>query len=357
MYFITCPLYLQPTNAHMPLNEFKLIRRIQQQRSPESDHVLIGIGDDTAAVRPTPGMASLVTTDTFVEGLDFDLAFSTWLQIGWKSMAANISDIAAMGGQPRYALTTLCLPDHRTATEIDALYEGMDGLIKQLDLPISIIGGDLSGITGPTVISITLMGEAAPERMLRRSGALVGDRICVTGHLGASEAGLRLLQQTRPPADHTLLKRYEGTVEKHRTPVPRAQEARLLADSGYVSAMIDISDGLSSDLLHIGRSSHVGLSLDVEALPITAETHAAARTLHADPVKLAMQSGEEFELLCTIEPDQVEPLAARLADQTGIALTPIGEVVAESEGFSWYDTAGRHLLIPEGYEHFKKVGV
>lgn len=339
----------------MPLDEFKLIHRIQQQRSSEPDDVLIGIGDDAAAVNPTPGMTTVLTTDTFVEGLDFDMAFSTWPQIGWKSMTANISDIAAMGGQPRYALTTLCLPNDRTAKEVDGLYEGMDRLIKHLNQPISIIGGDLSGTTGPTVISITLIGEADPARLLKRSGARVGDLVCVTGHLGASEAGLRLLQQTRQsPEAGALLKSYADTVKKHRTPVPRVQEARLLANSGYVSAMIDISDGLSSDVLHIGHGSHVGLSLDADALPITPETRAVAQILHVDPVKLAMQSGEEFELLCTIDPDQVEQLAAQIADQTGISLTPIGEIVAESEGFSWYDTAGHHRLKAEGYKHFEK---
>jgi len=337
----------------MNLSEFELIHRIRHQRPTAPDRVLLGIGDDTAAVRPTPGMALLVTTDTFVEGTDFDTAFSTWQQIGWKSMAANVSDIAAMGGLPLYALTTFCLPDCRTAEEIDGLHEGMDRLIDHIDLSISIIGGDLSGITGPTVISITLIGETEPEHILKRSGARVGDYVCVTGHLGASEAGLRLLQHTRQQSDRSLLEPYADTIAKHLSPVPRVQEGRLLADSGFVHAMIDISDGLSSDALHIGHGSRVGLSIHADALPITAETKAAAQTLQVDPVKLAMQSGEEFELLCTIDPNQVESLASRMVDQTGLSLTPIGEVVAESEGFSWIDTNGIHLLRAEGYEHFR----
>lgn len=338
----------------MNFGEFELIRHIRERRKADPEDVLVGIGDDAAAVLPSPGMAALATTDTFVEGLDFDIDFSTWHQIGWKGMTANISDIAAMGGLPKYALTTLCLPEQRSIEEVEALYAGMDQLIAQIEQPVSIIGGDLSGIDGPTVLSITLMGEVEPEHMLTRTGARPGDLIGVTGHLGASEAGLRILQYVREhPEAQSLLDQHADVVTRHRTPVPRTREARLLAACGAVTAMIDISDGLSSDVLHIGRSSRVGLSIDTTGLPISAGTRAAAQTLNTNPVELAMQSGEEFELLCTIRPDHADRIADLLVEQTGIPLTIIGEVTDASDGFSRHDESGRHPLQPGGYEHFR----
>lgn len=349
--------------------EFELIRRIRATLPEPDPSVLIGIGDDAAALETGPGMTTLLTTDTFVEGVDFDLAFSSWRQIGWKSLAANYSDIAAMGGVPRHALTTLCLPAHRTAKDVEALYAGFRDLARHTGLSVSIVGGDLSSTDGPTVISITVRGEAAGEHVTTRGGARVGDTLCVTGHLGASEAGLRLLQSTREqPATGRLAPerpatgkpererpadRFAGALSRHRTPVPRVREGGILARSGWVHAMIDVSDGLSSDALHLCCSSGVGLNLDGTALPIADETRRAMEELRLDPVRTALESGEEFELLCAVAPDRVDRLAAELAERTGTPLTPIGECVSEDRGCAFTDHTGRRPLRPEGYDHFR----
>lgn len=362
--------------------EFEVIRCIGHAVPEPDPSVLLGIGDDAAAIVPAPGMTTLLTTDTFVEGVDFDLAFSSWRQIGWKCMAANFSDIAAMGGVPRHALTTLCLPAHRSMEEVEALYAGFHDLAGHAGHPVSIVGGDLSSTDGPTVISITVSGEAAKEHITRRSGARAGDILCVTGHLGASETGLRLLSSVREqqaagspatqgkatqgkaarpdsgrpttegspseqPAD-----RFDGVLCRHRTPVPRVREGVLLANSGWVRAMIDVSDGLSSDALHVARGSEVGMNLDGNALPIAEETRRAMEELRLDPVGTALESGEEFELLCAVAPEGVERLAAELAERTGTPLTPICECLSADQGCTITDHTGPRPLRPKGYEHF-----
>ena len=329
--------------------EFNLIRRIRDRVQASHPDVVIGIGDDTAAIRPTPGMLMLPTTDTFVEGLDFDLDFSTWFHIGWKSLAANLSDVAAMGGVPRYALVTLCLPDDRAIEDVDAFCDGMVQLAERFGA--LIIGGDLSGMPGPATVSITLIGEALPDRVIRRTGAQVGDMICVTGDLGASDAGLRLLGHVRRhPGDGAWLKRYAVTVDKHRAPVPRVHEARILADSGAVHAMIDISDGLSSDVRHMGHG--VGISIDTGTLPITRETRDTARALDIVSTDLALHSGEEFELLCSVDRTEASGLCRRVTEATGTPMTIIGEITPEASGYSWHDDTGIYPLVSGGYDHF-----
>ena len=343
----------QKEGANLP-SEFELIRRIRNALPEPDPSVLLGVGDDAAAVEPGPGMTTLLTTDTFVEGVDFDIAFSSWRQIGWKSMAANYSDIAAMGGVPRHALTTLCLPAHRTAKEVEELYAGFRDLARHTGLSVSIVGGDLSSTDGPTVVSITVRGEAEGKHITKRGGARVGDTLCVTGHLGASEAGLRLLQSAREqPVAGSLPDRYEDTLSRHRTPVPRVREGGILARSGWVHAMIDLSDGLSSDALHLCRNSGVGLTLDGTVLPIADETRRAMEELRLDPVGTALESGEEFELLCAVAPDGVDRLAAELAERTGTPLTPIGECVSEDRGCTFADHTGSQPLRPKGYDHFR----
>ncbi len=343
----------QKEGAGLP-SEFELIRRIRTALPEPDPSVLIGVGDDAAAVEPGPGMTTLLTTDTFVEGVDFDVAFSSWRQIGWKSMAANYSDIAAMGGVPRHVLTTLCLPTRRTANDVEVLYAGFRDLTRHTGLSVPIVGGDLSSTDGPTVVSITVRGEAEEKYITKRCGARPGDTLCVTGHLGASETGLRLLRSSREQSvPGSLPDRFEDALFRHRTPVPRVREGGILARSGRVRAMIDVSDGLSSDALHLCRDSGIGLALDGTALPIEDGTRRAMEDLRLDPVRTALESGEEFELLCAVSPDGVDDLAAELAECTGTPLTPIGECLSEDRGCTFTDHAGRRPLRPKGYDHFR----
>ena len=331
--------------------EFNLIHRIRERIQATSHDVVIGPGDDAAAIRTTPDTLTLMSTDTFVERLDFTEEHSTWTQIGWKCMAANMSDIAAMGGIPKYAMVTLCLPDDLRIEAVDQLCDGMKDLAQRFGA--LIIGGDLSGTPGPITISVTITGEVPPHQVLKRSGAQVGDRICVTGHLGGAEAGLRLLIQSRNDPTRRQSPAF-NSVARHRTPVPRVQEARLLAESGEVHAMIDISDGLSADVLHIGEDSGAGITLYADVLPIDPATVEAARVLQDDPIQLAMNSGEEFELVCTVTEKETTRLCRRITDATGTPMTVIGEVVPSDSGNTWRNESGTHVLVSGGYDHFLK---
>ena len=344
----------QDDRAKLP-SEFELIRRIRTFLPPMDSNVLLGVGDDTAAVQPTSDMVTLLTTDTFVESIDFNKAWSSWSQIGWKCMAANYSDIAAMGGIPRHALTTLCLPEDRILDEVEELYKGFKDLATHLSQPVSIVGGDLSATGGPTVISITLTGEAKKERITTRSGARVGDVVCLTGHVGASETGLALLQSSHTlPSTRGWLDQYQATIARHRTPIPRVLEGSVLSRSRSVHAMIDVSDGISSDALHLCRKSGVGLKLDGRVLPIAQETASAMEKLKINPIRTALNSGEEFELLCAVDPEKMESLADELVNCTSTTLTPIGEIVDADQGYTYTDNTGTYTLCPEGYEHFRK---
>ncbi|MBT5872622.1 MAG: thiamine-phosphate kinase [Candidatus Latescibacteria bacterium] len=333
--------------------EFDLIQRIRERIQGDDPDLVIGPGDDTAAVRHTPGSLSLLSTDTFVEGLDFLEEFSSWHQIGWKCMAANVSDIAAMAGRPRFALVSMCLPDETEIVAVDHLCDGMVDLARQYG--VLIIGGDLSGTPGPLTISITIMGEVAPNQVIRRSGAEAGDRICVTGELGGAEAGLRLLQaSTDEPLNGILPDDYANVLSRHRTPRPRTEEGRIIADSGCVGAMIDISDGLSADILHIGKESGVGIALDASRLPLNTAAARTASLLEIDPISLAMNSGEEFELVCTVSRAQADTLCQKVYDETGTRMSVIGEVVPQALGNTWLHGNTTHQLNAGGYDHFRK---
>lgn len=333
--------------------EFDLIQRIRERIQGDDPDLVIGPGDDTAAVRHTPGTLSLLSTDTFVEGLDFLEAFSTWRQIGWKCMAANISDIAAMAGRPRFALVSMCLPAETEIETVDHLCDGMVDVTRQYG--VLIVGGDLSGTPGPLTITITIVGEVAPNQVVRRSGAEVGDRICVTGDLGGSEAGLRLLKTfSGEPTKGILPEDYANVLSRHRTPRPRTEAGRILGESGFVHAMIDISDGLSADILHIGEESKVGISIDGGLLPLNPGAARTAKLLEIDPILLAMNSGEEFELICTVSPGKADTLCRRVCDETGTRMTVVGEVVPQASGNTWTRGSNTHQFNAGGYDHFRE---
>ena len=340
-------------NISLP-SEFELIQKIEDLLSDSDPDVILGVGDDAAVVKPRLGLQTVLTTDTFVEGVDFNVNFSSWWQIGWKCMAANFSDIAAMGGSPRHTLVTLCLPVQRIYKEIEDLYQGFHDLANRLGLSLSLVGGDLSSIDGPSVISIALIGEIDGENIIKRSGAKIGDFLCVTGHVGGSQAGLHLIKKAQDqPSLERILDKFEETLTRHRTPLPRIREGLLMSRTGWVHAMIDVSDGISSDALHICRNSKVGLHLDVTALPIADETKLALEQLRLDPIETALESGEEFELLCTVDPENLASLVDLVGTETGTLLTPIGEITPQDQGYKITDQTGTYSLLPKGYEHFR----
>ncbi len=321
------------------LGEFGLIDRIARQLSAGKG-VVLGIGDDAAAVTPSPGLLSLTTTDMLIEGIHFDLSFCDPLSLGKKALSVNLSDIAAMGGNPRYFLLSLAIPP---AMSLDFLDNCISGMLQRADqYGVQLIGGDTCSSPGPLVLTLTVLGEQSPDSLVRRSGARPGDQICVTGTIGDSALGLRLLQQGE---------RQSNAIERHLDPAPRVLEGQALADAAIPSAMIDISDGLLADLRHILDLSSVGAQIFTEVLPLSDTFREQFPTLTEEALSLALAGGEDYELLFTVPPEKtskVFPLLAKLGTPAAV----IGTITAEKK-LTVIGPDGREIsLRSKGFDHF-----
>jgi thiamine-monophosphate kinase len=325
--------------------EDALVRVIRALAAGSAQGVRVGIGDDCAVLEPEPGHVLLATTDLLLEDVHFRRRWAEPADIGWKSIAVNLSDIAAMGGRPRWALVALACPEGTAAGEITAFYEGALALARTHD--VAIVGGDTSSSPAGWLINVTLLGEAVTPRL--RSTARPGDVVAVTGTLGGSAAGLALLERDRPPAglDARDVARVTGT---HLRPRPRVHEGQWLAAAGGVTAMMDVSDGLGIDLPRLLEESRAGARIDVDRLPVDASTRAVAAALGVEPAAWATGGGEDYELLLTCERQAFERLRDGLA-AGGTALTAIGEISPEARGIRW-SSAGREVTVARGFEHF-----
>jgi len=323
------------------LGEFGLIDLLAKTvgASP-NNQLLIGIGDDAAAWHGDASI-QLATVDSLIQGVHFSLDTISWEELGWKALAVNLSDIAAMGGLPRYALVSLALPDSTEVEEVIALYKGMIELAKQFE--VAIVGGDTS--SAPLVtISITILGstKSQDKHVLSRSAAKPGERVAVTGYLGAAAAGAEMLSkqlQFSPEATACLK-------EAFLRPYPRIAEGQLLVEQGVKTA-IDISDGLVSDLDHICKASQVSARIEVDRVPILP----AVKTNFGDrALELALSGGEDYELLFTGNAQVVD----KVRTAASCPVTVIGEVVADKIGaVTLVDSKGNPFnLTKVGWEHF-----
>lgn len=336
------------------IGEFGLIDRIASLLPASDKGIVVGIGDDTAALRVRGDRLLLVTCDIQLEGRHFLREKIAPQQLGRKAMAINLSDIASMGGLPRYALVSLGLPKDLEVAWVDGLYEGLKE--EGARFGTHIVGGNIT--SSPLIlVDITLFGEVEEEFLLRRSGAQVGDRLLVTGTLGASATGLAWLLQGDKAidVDATMQREVARVVAAHLTPTPRVKEGRAIATTGLATAMIDLSDGLASDVAHICERSNVGVRVEAARLPISPATRSVAQALGQDPLSLALFGGEDYELLLTAPPDRVEGLASTVWQATGTPLTEIGEIIPAKEGRTLVLADGRRMpLEPGGWDHFRK---
>ncbi|MBC8450830.1 thiamine-phosphate kinase, partial [bacterium] len=262
-----------------------------------------------------------------MEGVHFRRDFATFREIGTKCMIANISDIAAMGGFPTRAVVSLCIPAHITENDISAIYDGLLDACRRFSF--DIVGGDIVSAPRDLVISITLMGAARRDRVVTRSGAVVGDAIMITGRIGGAEAGLRALTEGLPREGDVL-----KAVRRHLRPIPRIAEAQAFLDVATPHAMIDISDGLGSELWHLADESRVGVRIELSRIPIDESAVTLAEKVGCSAYELAMGSGEEFELIVAIPPSEMSRTAEHVAAMTGTTATYIGDVVDATEGCS-----------------------
>ncbi len=326
------------------LGEFTLIDMIKQDTINKPDSVVIGIGDDAAVFKATPEELQLVTTDMLVEKVHFDLQTTSPWQLGYKAIAVNVSDIAAMGGVPRQVVVSIGIPKTLTADFVVSLYEGMKEICREFD--VNIIGGDTVASPLGLVINVTVMGEVQPKLLQRRSGASVGELVVVTGTLGDSGCGLDFLMQ----GDWQGHDFAQHLVTKHLVPQPQVIAGPQLAALGSKS-MNDISDGLASEVNEIAVASQVGMRIYAQQLPLSIELEKGAKMLGKSAVDYALYGGEDYQLVFTISPEQFK-LVAQVDIKTRI--TVIGEVTPKDQGVLLVAEDGStSLLEAKGYNHFR----
>jgi thiamine-monophosphate kinase len=326
--------------------EWRIIRSIRRRFDRPFFSLRIGIGDDAALLRPAARRDLLVTTDMLVEGIDFRMTWCTFGQIGHKAMAANLSDIASMGGTPRYALAAVALPKKTAMESVDRLYTGMMRLARRHD--VRLIGGDTSASPRGVAVTVVLIGEIETGRAIRRDGSRPGDRIFVTGPLGDARAGLEILKNGK----RSLVRRQRTLIRKHLYPRPRIREGRLLSRRRLASAMIDVSDGLASDIRRLCEASGVGARIDLSAVPVSGALARYAETRKTDPRRYALQGGEDFELLFTVRPARLAEIR-RLQESGTLRAYSIGEITPKSRGITVTGArGGARPMRAAGYEHF-----
>jgi len=319
------------------LGEFGLIEVLSEivSRGKKDLPIVAGIGDDAAAWR-SDAATLLATTDTLVQGVHFTHRCS-WKELGWKAITINLSDIAAMGGIPQYALVSLSLPGDTEVDDVARLYHGLAEAANEFD--VAVVGGNISNAS-LVVINITVIGQAQTEGILTRSAAIPGDLIAVTGYLGSSAAGLKML-------DHDLQFDPETMAflrNAHLQPQPRIAEGKILVKKG-VRAAIDISDGLVADLGHLCEASRVGATLKIDLIPV----HSRVRDISPeDYIRFALTGGEDYELLFAAS----EKIIDDLRNSIDLPLSIIGEITRDV-GVNLFDEEGKPFTIDEaGWEHF-----
>ncbi len=325
------------------LGEFGFIDRIRKGCLNRKSGVMAGIGDDCAVLKSPDGSAILLTTDMLVEGVHFLRQYASPFLLGRKSLAVNISDIAAMGGNPKEALVAIAIPKHSEIEFLDGLYDGIKSMAAEYD--INLLGGDTVSSPKDLVISITLMGDAAEDEVLYRSGAAVGDIIFLTGTVGSSAAGLDLAIKNRQFDDKNLL------LAAHFEPVPHVKAGRIIAISKIANSLIDVSDGVSSDLRHICEESGTGAIIEFDKVPLTGSFREYCEKFGLALEKLALHGGEDYVLLGTAPEKSVGTLEETLKSDD-CSFFPIGRITKEKGIRVQYDDGRIQEIDDSGYDHF-----
>lgn len=325
------------------LGEHALLARILARLPRPGSDLLVGPGDDAAVLEPVRNERLVVTTDAIVEGVHFTRTFSTPADIGHKALAINLSDLAAMGATPRWALLSLMLPNATLVSDVEDLVTGLADLAGRYG--VSVAGGNMTRTDGPLVVDVTVGGSAKPRRWLTRSGMRPGDELYVSGTIGAAAAGLDMLGQVSG-----LGSQASGCIERHRRPEPRVRLGMAVARARAASGAMDVSDGLADGLRQMATASGVGVRVDANAIPVDAEAREWWQARGLEVVGAAVSGGDDYELLFSVPRRRAGALRSvmRRAD---VPLTRIGVVTN--------DPAERALVrgdtveqLPEGFLHF-----
>lgn len=333
------------------LGEFGLIDRIASDITNRNPSTIRGIGDDAAVIAHSDGL-TLVSTDMLLEGVHFDLRYVPLRHLGYKAIAVNVSDIAAMNGTPGQVVVGLGLSNRFSVEAVDELYAGMRTACS--DYGVDLVGGDTSSSAAGLVLSVTVIGTVDRNAVAYRSGASVNDIICVTGDLGAAYMGLQVLEREKAvflanPESQPDLEKYQYVVGRQLRPDARMDIVHDLREAGVVpTSMIDVSDGLASELLHLARHSGLGVRIFEDKVPIDHQTYDAALEFKVDPITCALNGGEDYELLFTIRQSDLE----KIKNHPDIHL--IGHM---------HDQAGQHTMVSkagtvvpisaQGWNHLK----
>jgi thiamine-monophosphate kinase len=322
-------------------------RKLTSLHLPPS--VVVGPGDDTAVVRTGGDRLLLLACDMMMEGVHFRREWATPWQIGWKAMAANLSDIAAMGGEPAFAVASLALHGDLDGALADEIAKGLVDCASRYGA--ALVGGDLVGSQGPIALDVAITGWVEEDLLLRRSGARTGDALLVTGLLGASAVGLEVLRRGLAGAGAEQHHHIARALQAHLEPRPRLPEAQAVAGRRRATAMIDLSDGLAKDLPRLCAESGLGARVNVDSIPVDPCYAALPDISREEALRIACARGEDYELLLTCPPAALDEIADAVKAASDTPVTVIGEMVS-APTVTFLDASGRSVALEPGFDHF-----
>ena len=333
--------------------ERAIIEHIRRRLPAPPASLIVAAGDDAAVMLPERGEMQIITTDALVEGIHFDRRFSSLADVGYKAIAVNVSDVAAMGGTPSFILLSLMLPDGTSVEDLDALLDGV--LEMAVEARVTIAGGNVTRSPAPLIVDVTALGHVRPRRVLTRSGGRPGDALYVTGAVGGAAAGLGWLRESaasltigslREPSDPAMA----AAVLRHRRPQPRLRIGAVLGRARVASACMDLSDGLADAVRQVAEASGTGAILDASALPIDLAARSWFTTRQGDPVAAALSGGDDYELLFTVPARTSRRLRSVESVAAGVPLTRVGELTRDTTLIVLREE--RPEPLPQGFTHF-----
>lgn len=336
------------------LGEFGLIDHLTADFTPRHSSTILGVGDDAAIIATGGEEVLVVSTDMLVEGIHFDFAYTPLKHLGYKAVAVNVSDICAMNARPQQITVSIALSNRFSVEALEELYSGIRAACDNYG--VDLVGGDTTSSNKGLVLSVTAIGRAPAGRITKRSGAKAGDLICVTGHLGSAYLGLQLLEREKqvflanPEMQPEMKAENKDLYAAILRPEARTDMVDLFAKNDFVpTAMIDISDGLASELFHICKASGVGAIIEEGNVPIAQAAQLQALEFNLDPITCALSGGEDYQLLFTVAPEDVDKV--RFLPDIYIS----GEVVAPEDGIQLHTVGGNiHPITAQGWNHFQR---